>query len=111
MLKHLRGHHGPAKAPQRIFCSPATVMGEGKPWSHAHLNLLVGDIIVHHTGGVWTVVLGGAGPPVGGRMGSSFPGHLASPSVNPSISEGFLHCSPSFAHKHSTLPYPTLHIL
>lgn len=55
---------------QGIFCSPATVVGEGEPWSLTHLNLLIGDIIVHHTGGVWPGILGGAGPPAGGEMGS-----------------------------------------
>lgn len=93
MLKHLQSHPSLAKAPRGISCSPATVVGEGEPQSRAHLNLLIGDIIVHHTGGVWPVVLGGAGPPAGGGMESSFPGHPCQPTSEPSTSEGFLNHS------------------
>lgn len=73
-LKHPWGLHSLAKAPWSIFCSPAMVMGEDEPLSHTHLDLLIGNVIVHHAGRVGPVVLGGAGPPVRGGMGSSFPG-------------------------------------
>ena len=113
MLKHPRGHRSLAKAPRGIFHSLATDVGEGEPLSHAHLNLLVGDIIVHHTGGVWPVVLGVAGPPVGGGMGSSFPGHPCQSPSKPVHLKGLPALlsqlySQALYPTLFTLPYPTL---
>lgn len=105
MLKHPWGHCGLAKAPKGIFCSPATVMGEGQPLSHTHLNLLIGDVIVHHAGRVWPVVLGGARPPAGGGMGSSFPGHPCRPPSEPFHLRGL---PALISQLHSRALYPTL---
>jgi len=69
----------PTKDPQD---TSSTAVGHGEALSHTHLDLLVGDIIVHHAGGVGPAVLGAAGPPVGQGMGvpwASFPGHPCQP--------------------------------
>lgn len=105
VLKHSRGHRSLARAPQGIFCSLAAVVGEGEPLSHTHLNLLIGDVIVHHAGRVWLVVLGGAGPPAGGGMGSSFPGHPCQPPSKPFHLRGL---PALLSQLHSRALYPTL---
>lgn len=76
--------------------------GDDEPQSCAHLNLLIGHIIVHHPRGVCSVILGGAGPPAQGEVGSSFPEHPHQPLREPLPASH----SPALPHPSSALMKP-----
>lgn len=111
LLSLWQGQHAEILTRQSQPSQRAPFLAWSQWWERAnhrapHLNLLIGDVIIHHRGGLWLVILRGAGPPAGRRMESSFPGHPCQPISEPS--EGFLFCSPSFIHEHSTLPCVSL---